>query len=233
MVWAWSHNDLSSTETFVLLALADHANDDGLCWPGQKGLADKTKLARSSIQQVIGRLKDKGKLEIIPRQDPVGRPLANLYQLCVSQGGKAHVLGVGVANVLGVNPNEVGTNLHIESSKKEPSGREDIVPPPESEKFEPSDLVEAWNEYLTPVGLPKVDMLSATRKMKASRRLAEHPEDKFWSTVMYNIQNSTFLRGLSKPRKPDERPFKASFDWLIDNDTNVVKVYEGRYNGNG
>lgn len=97
------------------------------------------------------------------------------------------------------------------------------------DRIQPADLVEAWNDHCAPVGLSKVEFLSSTRKQKASLRLREHPDSGFWEKVLGQIRGSAFLRGMAKPAKPDQKPFKATFDWLIDNDTNVVKVYEGKY----
>jgi hypothetical protein len=93
----------------------------------------------------------------------------------------------------------------------------------------PIDLMEGWNEICHPAGLAKVAELSATRKKKAALRLHEHPAESFWNQVLNNIADSPFLRGL-RPTKGHEK-WKADFDWMIDNDTTVMKIYEGKYNG--
>jgi helix-turn-helix protein len=213
MVWAWEQ-EVGATEVLVLLALADHADDDGVCWPGQKGLARKTKLTRTSIQQVIGRLKDKGMLEVIARRDSVGRPLANIYQLSVPRGGKANVVGVGIANVVGVNPNTVGPNLHLESSKKETK---------EEEGLTADDLISSWNDVLSPLGLPRVAAVNAERARKIRLRLKSYPNFEWWNTVFNRIGKSKFLQG------ENPRGWRCTFDFLIDNDSNALKIYEGQY----
>lgn len=105
------------------------------------------------------------------------------------------------------------------------------VSEPQPEKLKPEDLVEGWNDILAPLGLPRVAELSDSRRKKALLRLHEHPKQEWWESVYSRIKGSTFLKGLGPPRKPGEKPFRASFDWLIDNDNNSVKVYEGRYDG--
>lgn len=60
----WELADLSQSETLVLLALADHANDDGLCWPSIAGLAQKARLERRATQYVMKRLEKRGLLQI-------------------------------------------------------------------------------------------------------------------------------------------------------------------------
>lgn len=39
MTWAWGLAELPLRESMVLLALADAANDEGVCWPSQEVLA--------------------------------------------------------------------------------------------------------------------------------------------------------------------------------------------------
>lgn len=100
---------------------------------------------------------------------------------------------------------------------------------PNPEPLTPQDLVDGWNEVCPPLGLPKVEMLSATRRQKALARLREHPQDDFWNKVMARMRGSPFLLGRSNGNSLDHKGWKANFDWLIENDTNAVKVYEGRY----
>jgi hypothetical protein len=91
----------------------------------------------------------------------------------------------------------------------------------------PDDLVEGWNDLCAPMGLVRVAELSVSRRKQAALRLREHPEDEFWNAVFTRIRGSPFLCGL-KP-KPGHEHWKASFDWLIGNDTNALKIYEGKY----
>lgn len=227
MVWAWEQ-DVTSTEVLVLLSLADHANESGMCWPSQKYLALKTKLGRQAINAVIGRLRDKGMLEIMGRKDSVGRPLANVYQLRIEGIVAQNDRGYVALNDSTVAEGDI--NLQYESSKREPSSSGTGGPTPtDDDSLEPEALMETWNEFLVPLGFSKVAEITPTRRMKAKLRLKEHPDEIFWRQVFSNINGSKFLRGMCAPRKPGERPFKADFDWLVDNDTNVVKVYEGKY----
>jgi hypothetical protein len=220
MVWAWKQ-DVTSTECLVLLALADHANGDGLCWPGQKGLGAKCKVARETINRTIKALEAKGKLLIIARSDEVGRPVANQYQLCMKQGGTVTDDDRGSDSGSQGGVTDDHTNLPSESSKESTSTEEEL---------DPVDLQEAWNEQIAPLGLAKVEILSPTRKQKALHRLHEHPEPKFWTQVLSNIRKSPFLLGRQNGNGNGKHEhWKANFDWLIDNDTNCIKVYEGRY----
>lgn len=63
-VWAL---DLPSSEKFVLLALADNANDDGTCWPSVATICSKTSLAERTVRKVIHTLQQLGQLVISER----------------------------------------------------------------------------------------------------------------------------------------------------------------------
>ena len=63
-VWAL---DLPSSEKFVLLSLADNANDDGVCWPSITNVASKTSLSRKTVQRAIRTLTEIHALAISER----------------------------------------------------------------------------------------------------------------------------------------------------------------------
>ena len=83
MTWAWGQNVPPSTKA-VLLALADHADDDGICWPGIKGVAEKCRLSKRTVRYHLGILRHAGLLnsEADYRQD--GSQTANIYRLPVN-----------------------------------------------------------------------------------------------------------------------------------------------------
>lgn len=93
------------------------------------------------------------------------------------------------------------------------------------------DLADSWNEvfkgWLPAVTLP----LSTTRKEKALHRLHEHPSLAFWQHVFDNISASKFLMGgVDRKNHPS---WHCTFDFLIGNKDNCLKIYEGNYlNGN-
>ena len=86
-----------------------------------------------------------------------------------------------------------------------------------------SDFAESWNEQfkdqLPCVALP----MNGSRNRKVSARLKEHQSLEFWQQVFTNIKSSKFLLGLSNGS------WRATLDWIVANDTNCVKVYEGTY----
>lgn len=59
MTWAFEQ-PINGNEKCVLLALADHARDDGLCWPGHETIATKAHVSTKTVCRILGKLEEKG-----------------------------------------------------------------------------------------------------------------------------------------------------------------------------
>ncbi len=68
----------------------------------------------------------------------------------------------------------------------------------------------------------KVNKLTDSRKKKLLARLQEQGEENIIKAIDI-ASESEFLKG------KNDRNWKMDFDWLIANDTNIVKVLEGKY----
>lgn len=80
----WKCENLQdSTATFVLVALADWANDDGVCWPKIPALAHKCRLSERGVQKVIERLESAGYLTT---KKNVGKGNANVFLVHPERG---------------------------------------------------------------------------------------------------------------------------------------------------
>ena len=60
MTKVWDEGPDDRTETIVLLCLADHANDDGKCYPSITRIAERCRLSRQGTMNALGRLEDDG-----------------------------------------------------------------------------------------------------------------------------------------------------------------------------
>jgi hypothetical protein len=67
MTDVWDKSKHKSTELLILLALADRANDDGICWPGHTSLSKRGRIARRQIINVLNELSESGELYIARR----------------------------------------------------------------------------------------------------------------------------------------------------------------------
>ena len=103
----------------------------------------------------------------------------------------------------------------------------DVVcdPKNENQKNDFDLVMELFNK--TCVSLPKINKLSETRKKKVSLRLAEMGQYEKWEvtlkTVFEKSEKSEFLRGENK------NGWRATFDWIFENETNWVKIFEGNF----
>lgn len=83
------------------------------------------------------------------------------------------------------------------------------------------DIIKAYNNTCT--SLPKLRQLSKNRKAKLNSRLLELKTLEDFQELFTKVQESSFLTGENKNN------WKCTFDWLIENDNNYVKVLEGQY----
>ena len=78
MSWVWENGPQSQAERFVLIALADFANDAGECWPSMASVARKTCMTERGAQKIIRRLEADGWIRTTTGG---GRSACNSYTL--------------------------------------------------------------------------------------------------------------------------------------------------------
>ena len=76
MTRVWDLSEHKGTARLLLLALADHASDDGVAWPGIPRLAHKTKVTERQVKRLLRTLEQSGELYTNVQG---GRGNANLY----------------------------------------------------------------------------------------------------------------------------------------------------------
>lgn len=77
-----------------------------------------------------------------------------------------------------------------------------------------------WNEFATKSNKAKIAKLTDSRKKKIALRLKEYKNLlEIFTYVLKKSENSQFLLNSNF----------YTFDWLFENDTNILKVYEGKY----
>lgn len=77
----WEHAQASGGALLVLLALADHADDEGYAWPNRETLSQKARLKERQVINVLATLTQAGDLAYLPGD---GRGRQSLY--CVLSG---------------------------------------------------------------------------------------------------------------------------------------------------
>jgi hypothetical protein len=76
----WEEADVSGAKLLVLLALADYANDNGICWPGVEALAKKARVSERYVRELLGGLESNG---YIIRELNTGPYGVNTYKVLV------------------------------------------------------------------------------------------------------------------------------------------------------
>ncbi len=71
MTRVWEHSKQKASNLLLLIALADNANDEGICWPGLEYLHKKIRMSRRQTQRLIDKLETCG--EIYTNQGGSGR----------------------------------------------------------------------------------------------------------------------------------------------------------------
>lgn len=126
MTKVWEDGPEDRTETLVLLALADRANDDGgSCFPSIADVAQRSRLTRRGTQKVIRRLEDKGFLTVDENSGPGG---TNNYQLHPAQlEGRTECTG-GERDSPGGEPDDEKGRTRFARNHQEPSDNREGAP---------------------------------------------------------------------------------------------------------
>jgi len=83
MTWAWEQ-ELPPLTKLVLMAIADHCDDEGYAWPGIKGISKKCGVAHRTVQRQVEELQAKGILKVEARQRPDGSSSSNGYTVVLN-----------------------------------------------------------------------------------------------------------------------------------------------------
>lgn len=94
--------------------------------------------------------------------------------------------------------------------------REDLPPPPDF-----SSIKNEWNKLAESKKLNTIKSIDRKRKDKLKVRFSE--EEFNLKEIFKIISKSPFLLGVN------ERGWKVSFDWIIGNSNNYLKILEGKY----
>jgi hypothetical protein len=108
-----------------------------------------------------------------------------------------------------------------EEGKGKEKGDERVSSPPLSLKEWANRLIDLFNSVAQ--YLPKVTSLSESRLGKLRVRKKEKPDFEWWK-VVFEKANWVLI-----PGKEGRKDWYPTFDWLIKNDINAVKVFEGNY----
>ena len=82
MTWAWAIQ-LPGTAKLLLMALADMADDHGVCWPSHKTLAFRCVATDRTVRRLLIQLQTQRLLSVEPRVRKDGSRTSNCYRLAI------------------------------------------------------------------------------------------------------------------------------------------------------
>jgi hypothetical protein len=174
LAWAWDCPDLDASTKLVLLALADHANEEGLSWPSLDRLAERTGRDRRTVQRSIAKLERRELL----RREPAAGTRSTRYRLPAQRWHHATPSG-------GTTP---PLDQHVGVASRRPTGG--TTPPPGWHHATPSGGTTP-PESSEPSGEPsgesssRVDIASVADEIATirTRRAAPSNFDAYRTTV--------------------------------------------------
>ena len=229
MSLCWPLQGMSGPQKAVLISLADNANDEGVCWPSVARIAERTCLAERTVQ---GAIKWLGQASILSVRERMGR--STMYTLTPAayappQDMHPAAYAPPPPQLTTETPAAAAPRTVIEPSSEPSPPVGDENPSKIAKPKCPSQaIVDLFNKTLP--GLPQVAMLTKDRVTKISARWNDstvHQDLGFWAEFFELVGSSQFLMGEGEGRDGN-KPFRATFDWLIK-PSNFVKVVEGNY----
>lgn len=76
----WKITGISPSQKLILLKLADHADDDGRCWPSIRRMSQETCLGKSTVFRQLREMEEAGWLQRVQRAET-----STVYRLMLSQ----------------------------------------------------------------------------------------------------------------------------------------------------
>jgi hypothetical protein len=208
MTAAFALQDISPTDTLVLVAIGNFANGAWECFPGRGTLVMMTKLSPRAITLAIRRLETAGYIVTEPQARANGSQMANRYVLHLGEGGafaapsnaplpRRHVGEGGQPS----SPLEPSLN-----PQKEVSGLRTRDPFDEWWALYPRKEAKVVARRAWSKATPKINKLGLAELMDRTRAFAEHVVDREKDKIAHP---ATWLNG---ERWNDELPNRSQTD---------------------
>lgn len=148
--WVYENSAAGGTTLLVALALADNANDDGECWPGQQYVATKARCSVRTVARSLLELIELGELVVESGQSSgtINRYRFTMQSLGVRQNDAPHAEGYDTGVLPGYDTGVLpGKTLLSYRTVSEPSVRTVTKDSPSDRDFD-----AFWNAYPLHVG---------------------------------------------------------------------------------
>lgn len=212
MAFVWDHGPSDRAERFVLLALADFANDDGECWPSVDGIARKTCMTERGCQKIIRRLEDTGWIVV---DAGLGRRNCNIYKLKNPEPRSPRTTFTPNADAKkGERRSEKGERRSENPEPRSPEPSLTIIEPSENRQYARDGFADFWNEVPKKVGKGQAEKAYRAALKKTDHEtiiagIRRYAKERAGKDAQYTAHPATWLNGERWADEPAKRP--ASF----------------------
>lgn len=218
--WLMQRQEISHGAKLCYGRLCQYAGQKGYCFPSQETISEELGISYRQTQRYIKELIRVGLIVI----EKYGTHNNNQYRFIQHEW-------MGIDDISDVPNPTVPSSVHDTSVVSDTSHlsfpilRESVKENQKenqlSKDFSFSQIVDSWNLKAEEYGLSKVLSLTKSRKEKLKARLED---DQFYmDDIMKAIATQPFLRGVN------DRKWQVTFDWVISNDKNYLKILEYNY----
>ena len=224
---------LKNGEKILYTFISSLSNKNGYCFASNTYLSEVVGVTKNTIKIYLKKLED---LNYINRSfkngednDEVERKiylvydgLFNAHEVARKSGWGRHENRAGGSTKIGLGVARKSGHIIIQDNNTNIIKQDNTSSKAEEEKYNYNLIVDKFNEEANKYELSTIIKLSDKRKAKLKARIDELGEGKIIEAID-KIKESSFLRG------ENDRHWKVDFDWLIANDTNILKVLEDKY----
>jgi len=210
----WESKTTSGSDRLVLLALADNANDEGICWPSVATIARKSNLSKRYTQMILEKLLKDGHILRQQRYDDAKhKNMTNVFTV-VRPVSLVNDTSLPSESCLTI-PSEVDLRRVVRPASPEPSINSHIEPPKKQEypPANPASLCESVYRKVT--GQPSIP--ADDKRDDALRNLEAILESYFWKIddKMIDEGKQVFAQWCSTQSKSTGRNYsKLNTAWL-------------------
>ena len=195
MSWVWEQ-DLPPLDKIVLMAIADHADDDGYAWPGMKRIAEKCSMEKRTVQRHVEKLQEQQLLKVESRQRHDGSSSSNGYTVVMN----------------GTNREGVAESHPPMSGMTPPRGTDDtpltVIEPSEETTTTTLTLEEVFNEPEWLRTLAEVEQPDHEQRIRIIRWARKH-EVAVLTQVAYSA-----AEGWAKYKTKNKSLYNTFMNWV-------------------
>ena len=222
----WEKSRAKGTARVVMLALADHANEQMEAYPSLGRLAVYANVDRRNVIEAIDRLIAFGEIAKIGS----GRRNVNIYRITLTSDeiitGDEIITSDETITTTGDESVTRTSDASITRTTREPSINPQLIRAGDKNDIVQT-MIKDWNDFAADLGLSTVQKMTGPRRAKALARLKDCGGIDGWRTALEKVRAAKWMwDGTARGG------WRANFDFLLQ-ESRFVKLMEGGYGKGG